>query len=315
MKINTLIIRVVSAVALSAAMIGNAAAWEPDGPLKLQIGFGAGGETDTIGRVIARALEDQTGWNVVAENKPGGGGIAMFTGIAKMPADGSVIGMGVNMPVMINLLLRGDKLPFDLQSFDYLATVARAPLAIIARSDAPYDNVNEFVEWSKENGGAAVAFDAKPQELMLKAVDKQEGAGFKLVSTKSSAEMMQYLLGGQVAASFSAGTHISYLEKGDVKMLASANSERHDYAPDTPTLLEQGYEVYSDPWFYFAAPAGLPAEAKAALADALDRALKADDVEEIVSNTLSAKPRNLGPEGTEEMFVEGMDGVKVLFGK
>lgn len=315
MKLWALIANTAAAVVLSATMIGTAGAWEPDGPLELQIGFGAGGETDTIGRVIARALEEQTGWQVVAENKPGGGGIAMFTGIAKMPADGSVIGMGVNMPVMINLVLRGDKLPFDLDSFDYLATVARAPLVIIAASDAPYDDMNELVAWSKENDGAAIAFDAKPQELILQGIDKQENAGFKLVSTKSSAEMIQYLLGGQVDASFSAGTHIPYLEKGDVKMLAVANSERHDYAPEAETLLEQGYDLFSDPWFYFAAPAGLPDEARTALAQALDKALKTDAVKEVVSNTLSAQPTNLGPEGTKQMFVQGMDGVKVLFGK
>lgn len=314
MKIKTIMTNTAAAIALSATLIGSAAAWEPDEPIRLQIGFGAGGETDTIGRVIASALEEQTGWRVIAENKPGGGGIAMFTGIAAMPADGTVIGMGVNMPVMINLVLRGDKLPFDLDSFDYLATVARAPLVIIAESDAPYDDVSELAAWSRENDGAAIAFDAKPQELILQRIDRQEDAGFKLVSTKSAAEMIQYLLGGQVAASFSAGTHISYMENGDVKMLASVNSERHDYAPDVKTLREQGYELFSDPWFYFAAPAGLPDEAKAALAEALDNALETDAVKEIVANTLSSQPVNLGPEGTRQMFDDGMDGVRVLFG-
>jgi tripartite-type tricarboxylate transporter receptor subunit TctC len=314
MKLRALIANAAAAVIISAAISGTASAWEPQGPLKLQIGFGAGGETDTIGRVIAAALEEQTGWNVVAENKPGGGGIAMFTGIAAMPADGSVIGMGVNMPVMINLVLRGDELPFDLDSFDYLATVGRAPLAIIARADAPYDDVNGLAAWSRENDGAAIAFDAKPQELILRGIDKQEDAGFKLVSTKSAAEMLQYVLGGQVAASFSAGTHIAYMESGDVKMLASANSERHDYAPDVRTLREQGYDLFSDPWFYLAAPAGLPEDAKAALAEALDKALASDEVRKVVSNTLSSEPRNLGPEGTSRMFVEGMEGVEILFG-
>jgi tripartite-type tricarboxylate transporter receptor subunit TctC len=304
-----------AAFILCVAMIGTAAAWEPQGPLKLEIGFGAGGETDTIGRVIAKALEDQTGWQVIAENKPGGGGIAMFTEMAAMPPNGQVIGMGVNMPVMINLVLRGDKLPFNLDSFDYLATVARAPLVIIAKSDAPYNNMNELVAWSKKNDGAAIAFDAKPQEMILRAIDKQENAGFKLISTKSSAEMLQFLLGGQVAASFSAGAHIPYLEKGDVKMLASANSTRQDYASNVKTLQEQGYDLFSDPWFYLAAPAGLPDDAKQALADALDKALKTNEVKKIVSNTLSTQPKNLGPDGTKQMFDDGMGGVKALFGK
>jgi len=292
-----------------------AADWAPSGPIKLQIGFGAGGETDTLGRVIAATLEEQTGWDIVAENKPGGGGVAMFTGIAKAPANGTVIGLGVNMPIMINLVLRADKLAFDLDSFDYLATVARAQLAIIAKADAPFDDLKGLVAHSKANGGAAVAFDAKPQELVLQAINKQDGAGFKLVSTKSSAEMLQYVLGGQVDASFSAGKHISYFKDGQVKVLASANDGRHSYAPDAQSLREQGYDLFVDPIFYFAAPKGLPAEARTGLAAALAEAIKSDKVAEIVANTLSTEPNNLGPDGTKKMLVDGIAGVKVLFGK
>ena len=98
MKFKRIVTGVVAGAALLAAGMANAADWKPDGPLKLQIGFGAGGSTDTMGRVLAKVMEDQTGWNIVAENKTGGGGVAMFTGIAKMPPRGKVIGLGVNMP-------------------------------------------------------------------------------------------------------------------------------------------------------------------------------------------------------------------------
>jgi len=227
MKLGLIAKCLIAGAFVLAANLTHAADWKPPGPINLQIGFGAGGETDTIGRVVAAVMEEQTGWDVIAENKPGGGGVAMFTGIAKAPADGTIIGLGVNMPVMINLVLRGDKLPFTLDSFDYLATVSRAQLAIIAKKDAPFDDIKGLVEHSKKIGGAAIAFDAKPQELLMRGIDKQEGAGFKLLSTKSSAEMLQFVLGGQVVAAFSAGKHIPYLEKGELKMLANANDGRH----------------------------------------------------------------------------------------
>ena len=54
-----------------------AAGWSPGGSIKLQIGFGAGGSTDTLGRLVAAKVEENTGWNVVVENKPGGGGVAI----------------------------------------------------------------------------------------------------------------------------------------------------------------------------------------------------------------------------------------------
>lgn len=315
MKYSTIAKGVFAGAMMLAASSAIAADWKPSGPIKLQIGFGAGGETDTIGRIVASVMEEQTGWDVVAENKPGGGGVAMFSGIAKAPADGTVIGLGVNMPIMINLVLRGDKLPFKLDSFDYLATVTRAQVAIVAKKDAPFNDIKGLVAHSKQKGGAAIAFDAKPQELLMRGVDKQDGAGFKLVSTKSSAEVLQYVLGGQVDAGFSAGKHIPYLDKGELKVLASANDGRHSYAPDVTSLREQGYDLFVDPYFYFAGPAGMPADVKAALAKALDAAITSPKVTKVVMNAFSTEVKNRGPEGTKKMLVDGIAGIKVLFGK
>jgi tripartite-type tricarboxylate transporter receptor subunit TctC len=315
MKLKIFAAGLAAALALAGGSLASAAEWKPSKPLRLQIGFGAGGETDTIGRVIASVLKTQTGWSVIAENKPGGGGVAMFAGIAKGPADGTVIGLGVNMPIMINLVLRGKKLPFTLDSFAYLATVSRIQLGVIAKKDAPFNNIKELAAHSKKAGGVPVAFDAKPQELLMRYVNKADGADFKLVSTKSSAEMIQLVLGGQVAASFSAGKHIPYIKKGTLKLLASANDGRHSYAPDVPTFREQGYNAFVDPIFYFAARKGIPADAKAALVKALDKAITSPEVEKIVTNTLSTKPNNMGPEGTHKMLVDGIASVKVLFAK
>lgn len=312
MRIKTLLGGLAAALLIAT---GAQADWAPSGPVKLQIGFGAGGETDTLGRAIAAAMEEQTGWDVIAENKPGGGGVAMFTGVSAAPADGQTIGMGVSMPVLINLVLRGDKLPFKLDSFDYLATVTRAQLAVVAKADAPFDDIAGLVAYSKAQGGLPIGFDAKPQELILRAINKQADAGFRPVSTKSSAEIIQNVLGGHVAAGFTAGLHIQYLQSGDLKMLASANDGRHSYAPDVATLREQGYDLFVDPWFYIAAPAGLSGDAKAALSKALNDAIASQKVRDIVANAMKNEINNLGPDGTMKMMQAGIGGVKVLFGK
>lgn len=313
MKIRTLVATMFAGASLLSAGIGTAADWKPPGPIHLQIGFGAGGETDTMGRVVASVMEEQTGWQVIAVNKPGGGGVAMFTGIAAMPPDGTVIGLGVNMPILINLMQRGDKLPFKLESFDYLATVAQAILAMVTRKDSPFDDVAGLVEYSKAKGGAPVAFDAKTQELVFKAISAKNKTELKLVSVKSSAEMIQYLLGGQVVAAIPAGAHVPYLESGRLKMLAVINSERHDYAPETKTLKEQGYDLAVDPYFYIAAPKGLPAEVKASLSKALANAIASDKVKDVVSKTLYSRPVNLGADGTDAMMKKNVQAVKDLF--
>ena len=301
--------------ALLIAVFPAMAQWEPSGPITLEIGFDAGGETDTLGRIIAREVEEQSGWNIVAENKPGGGGIAVFSSLAVQKPDGLTIGLGVSMPVLVNLLLRGEELPFDLDSFDYLATVAHGQIAIITRADQPFNDMQGLVEYSKQNDGALIAVVAKPQELLMRYVGKQAGTEFKLVTAKSSAEAIQNLLGGHVDAAFAAGGHIPYMESGDVKMIASANAERHSYAPDTLTVREQGFDIDVDPYFYLAAPAGLSDGAKAALSKALDDAINSEDARKVIIETLSTDPNNLGPDGTKKMMVEGLDNVAKLFGK
>jgi tripartite-type tricarboxylate transporter receptor subunit TctC len=101
-----------AACAAAVAMPGAALAdWQPDGPITLQVGFGAGGSTDTLARAIAAKMEENTGWNVIVENRPGGGGIAMFSTLVNAEADGQLIGMGVTIPTLINLAERGDTLP------------------------------------------------------------------------------------------------------------------------------------------------------------------------------------------------------------
>ncbi|MEM7302972.1 MAG: tripartite tricarboxylate transporter substrate-binding protein [Pseudomonadota bacterium] len=289
--------------------------WKPKGALKLQIGFGAGGSTDTMGRVLAKVIEDQTGWNVVAENKTGGGGVAMFTGISKMPARGQVIGLGVNMPILVNLVRRGDKLPFNLDSFDYLGTIAKAELSLVASVDAPFDDLPGLFKYAKEKGTVPVAFGAPPQKLLMDVAARNTGLKFNMVSTKGGAEAMKLILGGQVLAGFSAGEHLPHVEAGKMKVIAAGNANRVSYAPDAGTFLEAGVNAYVDPYFFIATTKGTDPKAVKAIAAAIDAALKSDDMVKIVGNAIKGEPLNLGTDGTKKMMVDGLANVAVLFSK
>ncbi len=185
---------------------------------------------------------------------------------------------------------------------------------MIARADAPFDDLKGMVEYSKSNDGLAIGFGAPPQKLLMGVVGKQSGADFRFVATKGEAETHKLLLGGQVMAGFSAGTHVKYLESGDFKMIASANDSRHSYAPDTPTVREAGFDIYLDPYFYFATTAGTDAAAVEALTTALGNAIASDEVAEVVRNAATTEVLNLGPANTKKMLVDGIENVKVLFG-
>ena len=311
MKMRNLLVGFAVTCMLLAPVLSQAEDWAPKGSIKLQIGFGAGGSTDTIGRLVAAQVEEDTGWNVVVENKPGGGGVAMLSGLMNAKPDGATLGVAVNVPILLNLVKRGDKLPFKIDSFDYIGTIAKGEVGMVARADAPFDDLDGFIELAKKKK-LAVAFDAGTQQMIMTAVGNQAGVKFKFVKHKSGAEQIQSLLGGHVDVVCPAGAHIKYLESGDLKMITVFGKQRYSYAPKTKTLIESGYNFYLDPYYYLVAPKGLPANVKDTLAKAFDKAIHSDKVKTALFNTIKTQPYNLGPDGTFKMLSDGVADIKTV---
>jgi tripartite-type tricarboxylate transporter receptor subunit TctC len=311
MKKGSLLVSVVAICVILAPVMGLAEDWSPKGSIKLHVGFGAGGSTDTLGRIVAAKVEENTNWNIVVENKPGGGGVAMLSSLMNAKPDGQILGLAVNVPILLNLAKRGDKLPFKIDTFDYIGTITKGEVALVAKADAPFNDIDSFIKLAKTKK-LALAFDAMPQQMIMSAVKNQAGVDFKFVKHKSGAEQIQSILGGHVDAGCPAGAHIKYLENGDLKMIAAFGKERFSYAPETKTLIETGYNFYLDPYYYLVAPKGLPANVKATLADVFDKAIHSDKVKTAISNTLKAQPYNLGPDGTYKMLSDGVKDVKIL---
>lgn len=310
---RNLVMMAASAVLFAGTAV--AADWKPSGTVRVQIAFGAGGSTDTMGRVVAQVMKEQTGWNIIAENKTGGGGVAMFTGIAKMPAKGLVLGLGVNEPILVNLAERGDKVAFNLDSFDYIGTVARGQLSMVSTSGSSFSDLASVVAKAKAGEKIAVAIEAAGQKALMNTVAKAEGVSFNYVTSAGAAESLKMVLGGQVQLAFASGEELRYLESGDMKVIASASPERLSHTPDAKTFIESGYDVFIDPVWYMATTVGTNPTALKALREALNNSLSDKRVVEIVKNMTKADPINLGAEGTKKMMVEGMAVAKKLAGK
>ena len=311
MKMRSLFVSFAVGCMMLAPVLIHAADWSPEGSIKLHVGFGAGGSTDTMGRLVAANVEESTGWNVVVENKPGGGGVAMLSGLMNEKPDGSILGLAVNVPILLNIAKRGDKLPFKIDTFDYIGTITRGEVALVARSDAPFDDINGFIALAKTKK-MAVAFDAMPQQMIMAAVGNQAGVKFKFIKHKSGAEQIQSLLGGHVDVGCPAGAHIKYLKSGDLKMIVAFNKERHSHSPATKTLIENKYNFYLDPYYYLVAPKGLPADVKATLVKVFDKAIHSDKVRTALLNILKVEPYNLGPDGTFQMLTNGVTDIKTV---
>ncbi|WP_419739208.1 Bug family tripartite tricarboxylate transporter substrate binding protein [Ruegeria sp.] len=300
------LIKTLTSAALATGMsIGAAFAadWTPDGAITMHVGFGAGGSTDALSRAIAKSIEDANGWDVVVENLPGAGGVAMLSKLQAMDPDGLNIGVGVTIPVWIQLERRGDQLPFTLESFDWLATMGRAGLAMTVAADGDVKSMADLIEKAK-SGGVTVATNGPAQELIVRALAKETGGDFKPVPTKSGGEIIQNLLGGHVDAATLGGAHVEYVQNGDMILVAGLAPVRDGADTNVPTLMEMGYPLSIDASFYIAAPAGLSDDAKNAMSDAISAALESDGVGEALS-AMGMEGNNLGPDGTAQMIVDG----------
>ncbi|MCC2096903.1 MAG: tripartite tricarboxylate transporter substrate binding protein [Hyphomicrobiales bacterium] len=303
-----------SAIATAAVAIqtANAAEWKPSGPITLNIGFGPGGSTDTMGRLIAQYLEKSKGWTVVPRNRPGGGGAVMAAGLIREKPDGLSLGMAVSESIILNIATRKNT-PYKINSFDYLGTVTVGHLTIVAKKDAPFNNIAELVAFAKKNkNGATLGVNGKSAELIVRAIAKRNKVSLRPVPAKGGAEALKQILGGHTNAGFDGGRHMRYLKSGEVKVIATTNTARHPIAKDQPTLTEQGYEFSVQPWWFIAAPKGLPANVKSTLSAAIAEAIKSPKVKELVEKRFQLSLTNLGPEGTEKMMNEGLSHLEGL---
>lgn len=297
-KFRDLALAAISALALAGT--ATAEDWKPSEPVTLWVGYSAGGITDTLGRAIAASIEETRGWDMVVENQPGGGGVAMLARLGTTEADGHTIGLAVSIPIIMQLAARGDAIPFKVETFDYLGTVALGQLALVARADAPFDTFEELLAYSKAEGGVLIGTNASEQEVVMRAVNSDYDAGFELVKSPGDSEVIQGLLGGHTVAGFAGGAHIEYINAGDLKLIAPITATRHQYAPEVATLQEQGFTYSVEPYFFLALPKGIEQDRQTALQSALNDALESEQVKSIVEGAMKASVINLGPDGTAE---------------
>lgn len=253
----------------------------PEKPVKMLIGFGAGGGTDTIGRKIAIEMEKALGQPVVVVNKPGGGGLVSWKELVAAEPDGYTIAVFLPLNAAIQKYLETSKAWIDpLSDVRMLGMVNADSWGIAVKADQPYDDIGGFVEWVKANPGAKVS-DGGPATAYhwaWEAFQDRFGIELRTVTYKGgTAGGLKAVAGGEVvAAGAGAPEAASMVRAGLVKMLGVSADMRNPAAPDVPTFKEQGFDFVFGPTRGIAAPAGTPDDVVKVLADAVKTAFESD---------------------------------------
>jgi tripartite-type tricarboxylate transporter receptor subunit TctC len=234
----------------------------PTGPVKIFIGFGAGGSTDIISRDIGAELEKVWGHPVIVENRPGANGAIAAGQLAKLPADGQTLMMVVSGHVTNGHL--NAKQPFDaLKDFTPITLVASSPLLIFAHPSFPANDIKTMLAQAKEKPGT-VAYTSPGvgsiQHLSMELLAYLAGVKLVHVPYRSGALALNDTLAGHVPLSvLSVLQALPHLQAGKVKPLAVTSAKATDILPNVPALAEAGLKDYeAELWYVVIAPAGLP---------------------------------------------------------
>ena len=273
----------------------------PGKPVRIIVGYSAGGGNDLIVRVMAPRLSEGLGQPIIIENKPGAQAIIATEYVAKAAPDGYTILMGPTGPMAMNPATYA-RLPYSsTRDFAPISTIGEFPLIVTVGASLPVHSVRELIEYAKRNpakanyGASAAAF-----QIATELFKQKTGTEFVHIPYKSSGESVQAVVSGQVTMTICDPPPASGpLRAGMARALAITSSERHPSWPDVPTLAEAGVpDVVVWLWTAFFAPTRTPPAIVARLQKEVARVVRLPDVREGLArlgvDPVGGSPEELG---------------------
>ena len=270
----------------------------PNRTIRIIVPFTPGGATDVVTRIVAQKVSEQTGRQVVTDNRGGAGGIVGAEAVAKAPPDGYTLVMGTSGTHAINASLY-PKLSYDpVKDFAPVTRTALLPSMILAHPSVPATNVRELIAIAKKNPGQLTyASSGSAQYLTGALFTSMAEIDMLHVPYKGGGQAMPAQLGGEVALSFSTVvSSLPHVKSGRLRGLAVTSAKRTPAAPEFPTVAESGlpgYEAVS--WYGVLAPAGTPRDILMRLNMEIVRALKLPEVRQLML-AQGAEPVSESPE-------------------
>ena len=297
MKNITIYLTVLLSTLLSPLAV-NAAEY-PSRPVKFVVPWPPGDVEDILTRLIAEKMAEETGKPATVVNKPGGAGIVGASEVARARADGLTIGSFV-ADLVTTQILSGNA-TFDKDTFEPVGIFLDYPFVIAAKADAPYNNMAELAEFSKNNpvSLAHFGYQALPTAITFKAADKvglkfSSNAPFDAINCSTLAN------GDATVINTVTQTILSCLQSGEVKIIASMTHKRLSLSPDVPTLKEQT-GVSQTTWNGLFVKKGTSEKIKMRIAEIAQMALATKRVEDISAST-GASLFWMGAEESEKLI-------------
>ena len=256
----------------------------PDKPIKVIIGFPAGGPLDAHMRLLVEKLQSTLGQTVIVDYKSGAGGTVGAQFVAQAPADGYTLLLANTGTMVINPAVYTKSSYDTLKEFQPIARTAQQPLALIVNKDVPAQTLKEFVAYAKANPGKlnyGSAGNGGISHLVPEMLKNETGIFMVHIPFKGSAPAFTDLIAGHVQfMAESVPQAANYAKQGKVKALAVTSAKRNPALPNTPTVLETGVANLEVVGFYgILAPKATPPDVVAKLSQAFKETLDSPEVQ------------------------------------
>jgi tripartite-type tricarboxylate transporter receptor subunit TctC len=235
----------------------------PDRPVKIFVGFAAGGGTDVAARILAQKLTEALGQSVVVENRPGASGMIAAETVAKSAADGYTLMMGSQTTLAVAPALYR-KFSIDAaRDFAGVAMAGVSPLVLVVHPSVPVQSVKDLIALAKSKPGT-INFGSgglgTTPHMAGELFSIQAGVKMVHVAYRGEAPAINDLLGGQLQLIFAnLSAVIGNVKAGSLRALAVTSAQRAATAPEIPTIAEAalpGFDAAT--WFALVAPAATP---------------------------------------------------------
>ena len=254
-------------------------------PIKLMVGFPAGGGTDAIARTLAEKLGPLLGTAVVVENKAGAGGQIAAQALKAAAPDGTTFFLSHDHTVSILPLVVKNPGFDPAKDFAPVAGFATFVNALAVSGNTPAKSFNEYVAWVKtqgNKGNVGVPAPASVPEFLVKVLGEKYKLDLQAAPYRGSAPMMADMLGNQIGAGVaSIPDFIENHKAGKLRVVAVLGTTRQPALPDVPTFAELGLAGFEDvPYYGIFAPAGTPKAVIDRFSDAVAKVVAMPDVRE-----------------------------------
>jgi tripartite-type tricarboxylate transporter receptor subunit TctC len=254
------------AVAAGAAR-AQAQGFNPERPIRILVGYPAGGGVDIVARLFGERIKAALGPSVIVENRAGASGMVAAGAVAKSPADGLTLLMAASGEVAINQHLYKDKMSYDpLRELTPVALIGIVPCVVVVAATSPVKSAAELIAYARANRGK-LSFSSSgignPQQLAGELMNSMAGTDVLHVPYRGAAPAVTDVATGAVTMSFSSlAAALPLMQDGRLRAVAVTSRERMPQLPDVAPLAEaapelKDYELLN--WFGLFAPAATPA--------------------------------------------------------